>query len=48
MRTAIIAGVDAPSVLDFGKQILDPVTLFTGRSGREISFSAACCNQDHF
>lgn len=47
MHTASIAGVEAPSVLDFGKQVLDPVALFIGRSGREISFSAACCNQDY-
>jgi hypothetical protein len=30
MRTAIIAGADAPPVLDFGKQVLDPVTLIGG------------------
>ena len=31
VRAAIIAGVDAPPVLDFGEQVLDQVALFIDR-----------------
>ncbi len=42
MRTAIMACVDAPPVLEFGEQVFDQVTLFVGRLVVTILHFALC------